>query len=138
MRDRTVHVIVARICDRTAGFAIMRYGDDEARLELFGVVPAYRRMGVGRSLHEWLEKCAVVAGISGIFLEVRAANHGAQAFYERLGYRKLACMPGYYQGREAAIRMRRELWCRRGAAAPLLSELLPPTEPHGPYGRPRW
>lgn len=113
IRDRNVHVLVARLDDRIAGFAIMRYGDDEARLELFAVAPRYRRMGVGRRLLEWLDKCVVVAGISRIFLEVRAGNDGAQAFYARMGYRKLTYLPGYYQGREAAIRMGREVWSRR-------------------------
>jgi ribosomal protein S18 acetylase RimI-like enzyme len=125
IRDPNVHVLVAHIGDQTAGFAIMRYGDDEARLELFGVVHRYRRSGVGRRLHEWLEKCAVVAGISEIFLEVRAGNQGAQAFYERIGYRQLACLPGYYQGREAAIRMGRELWRRRDDTRPRPSDSRP-------------
>jgi ribosomal protein S18 acetylase RimI-like enzyme len=113
IRNPNVHVLVARMREQTVGFAIMRYGDDYAHLDLFGVVHGYRRVGIGRRLHAWLEKCAVVAGLSGIFLEVRAGNHGAQAFYERMGYRKLACRPGYYQGREAAIWMGRELWCGR-------------------------
>lgn len=129
IRNPTAHVLVARIGGQTAGFAIMRYGADDARLDLFGVVESYRRMGVGRRLHAWLEKCALVAGISSIFLEVRAGNHGAQAFYERLGYRKLGCVPGYYQGREAAIRMGRELWSRRDDTPGIPRVPLQPTEP---------
>jgi ribosomal-protein-alanine N-acetyltransferase len=104
-----VYVLVARISEEIAGFAIMHYGDDEAHLALFAVTPRYRRGGVGRRLLAWLEKCAVVAGIARIVLEVRAGNRGARAFYERLGYRKLADLPRYYEGREAAVRMGREL-----------------------------
>jgi ribosomal protein S18 acetylase RimI-like enzyme len=62
---------------------------------------------------EWLEKCAVVAGIFSVALEVRAGNEGAQLLYERIGYRTLAHLPGYYQGVEAALRMGRDLSCRR-------------------------
>jgi len=40
---------------------------------------------------------------------VRAARLGARAFYERLGYRALGRIAGYYQGREDAIRMGRDL-----------------------------
>ena len=104
-------VAVARSAPPIAGFGIMRYGDDEAHLDLLGVAPPHRREGLGRRVVEWLEKPALLAGISFVFLEVRASNHGAQAFYERLGYRRLGELAGYYQGRESAIRMGRELGC---------------------------
>jgi hypothetical protein len=45
-------------------------------------------------------------------LEVRAENEGAQLFYQRLGYRALGHLPGYYQGSEAALRMGRDLSLR--------------------------
>jgi ribosomal-protein-alanine N-acetyltransferase len=106
---RDALVVVARADDGIAGFAIMRYGDDDAHLDLLGVDPAYRRRGLGRELVEWLEEPALVAGITAIFLEVRESNRGGQAFYERLGYRTLGRVAGYYQRREAAVRMGREL-----------------------------
>ena len=107
-----VNVLVARIHDNVAGFAIMRYGDDVAHLDLLAVAPQYRRAGVGRQLLEWLEKCAVVAGVFSVTLEVRAANEGARAFYQRMGYRALVELPGYYQGVEPALRMGRDLLSR--------------------------
>jgi ribosomal-protein-alanine N-acetyltransferase len=111
---RSLHalVVVARRRDRIAGFGIMRYGDDEAHLDLLAVHPDCRRAGVGWRVVEWLEKPALVAGIGAVFLEVRESNRGAQAFYERLGYRTLARIARYYQGRESALRMGRELGCR--------------------------
>jgi len=81
-------------------------------LDLLAVAPFYRRLGVGRRLLEWLEKCAVVAGIDNVALEVRAANKGAQLFYQRMGYRIVTRIPGYYQGIEDALRMERILLCR--------------------------
>ena len=112
IREPDVNVLVACCDAHIAGFAIMRYGDDDAHLDLLAVAPPYRRTGIGRQLLEWLEKCAVVAGIFTVALEVRAENEGAQRFYERLGYRTLAQLPGYYQGVEAALRMSRDLSCR--------------------------
>ena len=109
VRNPNAIVVVARTAQRIAGFGIMRYGDDDAHLDLLAVHPEHRREGLGRRLVEWLEKVALVAGISAVFLEVRESNYGAQAFYERLGYRSLARLARYYQGRESAMRMGREL-----------------------------
>ena len=107
-----VNVLVACVREDIAGFAIMRYGDDDAHLDLLAVAPPYRRAGIGRQLLQWLEKCAVVAGIFNVALEVRAGNEAAQLFYKRMGYRTLAQLPDYYQGVEAALRMGRDLSCR--------------------------
>ena len=109
IRAENVNVLVA--CDeRTlAGFAIMRYGNDDAHLDLLAVAPEYRRRGVGRQLLAWLEECALVAGVFNVALEVRVENKAARDFYSRLGYRELQELPGYYQGREAALRMARDL-----------------------------
>ena len=103
------NVLVARLDNRLTGFGIMSYGVHVAHLNLFAVAPEYQRTGVGRQLLQWLEKCAAVAGIVTIALEVRAANTGAQRFYESMGYRTLVQLPGYYQGAEAALRMGRRL-----------------------------
>src|SRR2546426_468956 len=46
IRAPNVNVLVACIHDKIAGFAIMRYGDDDAHLELLAVAPPYRRLGV--------------------------------------------------------------------------------------------
>jgi ribosomal protein S18 acetylase RimI-like enzyme len=109
IRAPEVNVLVAHIGARIAGFAIMRYGDDTAHLELLAVAPQYRRAGIGQQLLRWLEECAMVAGTFTVSLEVRAGNEGAQSFYTRLGYRSLMQLPGYYQGKEAALRMGRDL-----------------------------
>jgi ribosomal-protein-alanine N-acetyltransferase len=109
IRAANVNVLVARIDSRVGGFGIMRYGDDEAHLDLLAVAPPYRRTGLGRRLLQWLEKCAVTAGVFRIELEVRAQNAAAQRFYESMGYRRMAHIPGYYDGKEDAFRMRREL-----------------------------
>jgi [ribosomal protein S18]-alanine N-acetyltransferase len=109
IRDPNVNVLVARANSRIVGFAIMRYGEDKAHLDLLAVAPPYRRCGVAQQLLEWLEKCAVVAGIFEIALEVRAGNEAAQLFYQSMGYQRLTDLPGYYQGVEGARRMGRDL-----------------------------
>ena len=110
IRAEDITVLVAEQSDRKlAGFAIMRYGSEQAHLMLLAVKPAYRRRGLGCRMLAWLEKSARVAGIVVIDLEVRAINDTAQTFYQSLGYRSLRQLPGYYGGLEAAVRMRHNL-----------------------------
>ncbi len=109
IRDSKVNVLVARVRGHVVGFAIMGYGDHVARLNLLAVAPEHRRSGIASELLGWLEKCAVVAGMMAIKLEVRARSRGAQLFYESMGYRRLIVLPGYYQGVEPALRMGRSL-----------------------------
>ena len=107
-------VLTARATGAVAGFAIMRYADDVAHLNLLAVAPAHRRRGVGRRLVQWLEESALTAGTFIIGLELRAANEAAFGFYSALGYRELERVPGYYQGIEPAIRMTRDVRTGRG------------------------
>jgi ribosomal protein S18 acetylase RimI-like enzyme len=118
IRDRETMVLTARAERRLAGFAIMQFGDDSAHLNLLAVDPAHRRLGVGRKLLEWLEQSALVAGTLRIHLELRAGNTDALCFYSALGYRRRALVPGYYQGREDAIRMERRLGLLSAEDAP--------------------
>jgi ribosomal-protein-alanine N-acetyltransferase len=92
-----------------AAFAIMHFGNDVAHLNLLAVAPQYRRQGLGRQLLNWLTATAIEAGVFRINLELRTNNGGARAFYESLGFDQLGVVQGYYQGREAALRMSRRL-----------------------------
>ena len=92
------------------GFAIMEFGIDRAHLNLLAVMPTLRRQGVARTLMTWLEKSAAVAGTTQIDLEVRATNEGALSFYEALDFRLIDTVPAYYNGRENAHRLRKQLF----------------------------
>ena len=107
--SRETNVVVARREERVAAFAIMHFGDDVAHLNLLAVGESHRRQGIGRRLIQWLSETALEAGVLRIDLELRAANTGARAFYERLGFEALDVIPGYYQGIEPALRMTRRL-----------------------------
>jgi ribosomal protein S18 acetylase RimI-like enzyme len=106
---RESSVLVARLQRRIAAFAIMHFGDESAHLNLLAVAASHRRQGLGRRLVEWLTATAIEAGVFRIDLELRAQNHAAREFYERIGFDALNVIPGYYQGREAALRMTRRL-----------------------------
>jgi ribosomal-protein-alanine N-acetyltransferase len=109
MRRSDTTTLVA--CDgrRVIGFAIMQFGDEHAHLSLLAVSASHRRRGVGKRLMAWLTESAYTAGIAVIHLELRTANQAARRFYRALGFVEGAYIPGYYCGREMALRMLREL-----------------------------
>jgi ribosomal-protein-alanine N-acetyltransferase len=102
-------VVVARRERHVAAFAVMHFGEDVAHLNLLAVAPQHRRQGLGRQLMDWLSTTAIEAGVFRINLELRTHNEAARLFYERLGFGQLGVVQGYYQGREAALRMSRHL-----------------------------
>lgn len=109
LRHRDSLVLTAKVSTLLVGFAIMEFHDTDAHLNLLGVLPHYRRRGIGRGLLTWLEDSAITAGTFLIKLEVRARNAGARTFYSSLGYREDGEIAGYYQGRENAVCMSRDL-----------------------------
>lgn len=109
IRSKTSNVLAARIGSRVIGFGIMDYYHEEAHLNLLAVRPKFHKQGIGKSIVNWLETCASTAGISIIYLECRSNNIAAQKFYEKLGYRKIKVVSGYYSGVEAAVLMGRDL-----------------------------
>lgn len=104
------NVIVTVEVSKIIGFAVMKYLDDEAKLNLFAVHPKHRRGGIGTRMIEWLEKTALINGNSVVYLETRLNNQAARKFYESLGYKVIQRIPCYYKGREAAVRMAHDLW----------------------------
>lgn len=113
--DRDTNAVVAVGGGRVLGFGIMKYHDDEAHLLLLAVRAEAGRRGIGSSLVSWLECTALIAGIGQVYLEARLANVAARAFYAKHGYREIQTLPGYYQGREACVRLAKDLWLTRVA-----------------------
>src|SRR5512146_1270834 len=113
MRNPDSIVLTAKAGAASVGipvaFAIMRYAEDVAHLNLLAGDPAHRLRGVARHLIRWLEETAETAGTFVIGLELRASNESALQFYKKLGYRELDRVSGYYQGVEPAIRMSRDV-----------------------------
>ncbi len=109
IRNKDTMVLIASRDEEITGFAIMRFGDDQAHLFLLAVQPEFRRTGIGRSMMAWLEKSCRTAGIQEVRLEVRSSNRAAMRFYQRLGYRYLGKVAGYYERRESAAIMARSM-----------------------------
>jgi ribosomal-protein-alanine N-acetyltransferase len=109
IRDMATNVIVARQGGAFAGFAIMKYEEEESHLLLLAVPPARRHQGVGSALLEWLELTVRAAGISTVQLETRARNASALSFYRQHGFEDAGRTPGYYEGVEDAVRLIKDM-----------------------------
>ncbi len=83
------------------------------------VRPAGQRRGIARRMTDWLLETAATAGVASIHLELRAQNKDAYAFYRALGFTETLRLPGYYRGRETAVRMIRVLRAPRVVPQPL-------------------
>jgi len=101
--------LVARDGERMIGFAIMTFGEERAHLVLLAVHPGCQRRGIARRLMQWLLASATTAGIATIHVELRAENEAAYTLYRTLGFVESLRLPGYYRGRETAVRMMRML-----------------------------
>ena len=123
--DETV-ALVARAYERPVGFAVMEFGEERAHLVVLAVDPRHQRCGIARRMIEWLLKSAVTAGVTSVHVELRADNEPAFALYRSMGFSETLRVPGYYRGRETAIRMIRMLRVARLA----LPYWQPPTRPH--------
>jgi ribosomal-protein-alanine N-acetyltransferase len=110
IKGKDSNVIVAREGNQIIGFAVMRYLDGEAHLDLFGVLQQHRRKGVGTRMIKWLEETALCSGIGIVYLETRLSNNEARDFYISLGYKVIQQIPGYYMGIESAVRLAHDLW----------------------------
>ncbi|HYA02401.1 MAG TPA: GNAT family N-acetyltransferase [Syntrophobacteria bacterium] len=85
--------------DRILGYVVFSPKD---RIISLVVGRKYRRRGVGTLLmQEVIRRCPGTR----LTLEVRVGNQGARSFYQKLGFRESARMPGYYPDGEDGLLM---------------------------------
>ena len=78
-------------------------------LEIYniGVEPSHQRSGIGSELMQELLKICHENGVRNIWLDVRASNLTAQAFYSRFGFVVFSSRPHFYNDPpDAALLMR--------------------------------
>jgi ribosomal-protein-alanine N-acetyltransferase len=103
--DSEATTVVARDGRVAAGFAMMTFAAERAHLVLLAVGAKYQRRGIARRMIAWLRESALTAGIASIHVELRAGNPAAYATYLAAGFTEILRLPGYYGGRETAVRM---------------------------------
>ncbi len=96
-----------------AGFCVLDWrlegGRKMGHFITIDVAPELRRMGIGQTLITAGEQRLAELGCVAITLEVAVDNHGAQAFYARMGYEGTARLRGYYADKTDALVLRKTL-----------------------------
>lgn len=80
----------------------MRKAEKTAWIATVGVIPEYRRQGIGKTL---LQLCEERLEAEKISLNVRVSNTAAVRLYESFGYRRAGLWPRYYEDGEDALVM---------------------------------
>ncbi len=97
-----------------SGFIITRIVATEGEILNLAVAPPLRRAGVAAALLESVLANFLLASVRRIYLEVRASNAPAIAFYEKHAFTITGTRPGYYQYPiESAVLMEKILTAAR-------------------------
>jgi ribosomal-protein-alanine N-acetyltransferase len=78
------------------GFAAFHRVMDEAELRNIAVAPSHQRKGIARALFAEGIRTLQESGVRQLFLEVRASNQPALAFYAAAGFQLLYTRRDYY------------------------------------------
>jgi ribosomal protein S18 acetylase RimI-like enzyme len=93
----------AVVAEKMVGFigAEVKPSELLAWIGTVGVLPEYRKQGIGEAL---IEACEAEIETPRVRLCVRLSNHEAIRLYERLGYQRISIWPRYYiNGEDAAV-----------------------------------
>jgi ribosomal-protein-alanine N-acetyltransferase len=103
---------IARVAEAAGdilGFVLAMTGSrTSSRILTLDVVPEARRRRIGTALMNALHAELKRKGITVSILEVGVLNTPAQRLYEKLRYRQVETLAGYYRGKEDAYRMIRK------------------------------
>jgi ribosomal-protein-alanine N-acetyltransferase len=98
------------VCDGQAvGFIAsdLRPAEKMAWIATIGVLPKYRRQGIGILL---LRACEANISLPQVRLNVRLSNDPAIRLYQREGYHQVGLWPRYYQDGEDALIFEKQLF----------------------------
>lgn len=83
--------------DTPSGFILARDLGGEFEVLSLGVLPRWRRQGIGRGLIDSVVAQAEHGGIASIVLEVATENEPARRLYAALGFVQVGRRPRYYR-----------------------------------------
>jgi ribosomal-protein-alanine N-acetyltransferase len=87
---------VARIGRDVVGYGGLMMTVDDGHVTTLSVDPRWQRHKIGTRLLLALAREGMARGATGLTLEVRLSNLGAQALYRRFGFEPVGVRKGYY------------------------------------------
>jgi len=105
---------------RVVGYIVVWEEGEMLHIANISVHPDYQGRGIGSALMHRAFLRARLQGFSGLTLEVRATNERAWRWYQRLGFRVVRRLPGFYRHRNGTLEdgLRMELWLKGGNDGP--------------------
>ena len=88
--------LCAKVGNEVVGYAGLMITGSDGHVTTVAVDPAWHRNGIGARLMLGLSRAAVERGCSGLTLEVRVGNDGAQALYRSFGFAPAGIRKNYY------------------------------------------
>jgi ribosomal protein S18 acetylase RimI-like enzyme len=91
--------------DLAVGEVCFRIDENDGAKQLYlmtiGVLPTYRRFGIGRMLLDYaIDYAKKLTRISEVYLHVSVDNATGMAFYEQLGFERSEMIESYYHSLE--------------------------------------
>lgn len=102
--------LVAKTEQGIIGYIAASVVKQEGYIASVGVLPDYRRIGIGQMLVEGVKKRLIEKDVEAITLHVRNTNEPAIRFYLKLGFVIQATVPKYYSDSAAAFYMKLSLF----------------------------
>ena len=87
---------VAKVANQVVGYAGLMITGSDGHVTTIAVDPEWQRQHIGTRLLLALTTAAVDAGCTGLTLEVRVTNAGAQAMYRDFGFAPAGIRKNYY------------------------------------------
>ncbi len=103
---RAGQLVACDVTGRPVGFiSATRLEGRKVRIMLFGVLPQYRNMGIGKQLLDMFRMRAMLEGFVSMTLEVRTSNEAARRFYRRNGFMETDILRQFYRDGGDGVRM---------------------------------
>jgi ribosomal-protein-alanine N-acetyltransferase len=87
---------VARVEGAVVGYCGLMVTEEDGHVTTLAIDPAWHRRTVGTRLLLVLAREAITRKVTGLTLEVRMGNQGAQELYRRFGFRPAGIRKNYY------------------------------------------